>query len=256
MEQRKTVHICWTGGWDSTYRMVELSQKEVVIQPVYIMDRTRPSLDIEIDTITRIREALINRSTTTARICPIKYIEMDEIPESAEITAAYTRLKSTVRLGSQYDYLARLATVYPGVEIGIEKPNGEFSGCASAIYKYGKLMQSDDTYIVDKDNSSKECILLFGNLSFPIIEITETEMVENIKKSEMQDIMQMIHFCYTPRRKKPCGCCRPCEQKIECGMGFLLPKAAHRRYKMLHIASKNKNGIIFRIYRKIVYYLF
>ena len=32
----KTVYIFWTGGWDSTFRMIQLSQMDIVVQPLYI----------------------------------------------------------------------------------------------------------------------------------------------------------------------------------------------------------------------------
>lgn len=33
---KNKVNILWTGGWDSTYRMIELSRKELDVNPIYI----------------------------------------------------------------------------------------------------------------------------------------------------------------------------------------------------------------------------
>lgn len=54
----KIVKIFWTGGWDSTYRMVELSQCDVIIQPIYCIDKGRKSSDIELNRIQMITEKL------------------------------------------------------------------------------------------------------------------------------------------------------------------------------------------------------
>ena len=115
--------------------------------------------------------------------------------------------------------------------MGIEKPFGEYSGCITAIEKFGKFTKGkDDILIVDKKNSSKELNTLFGNFKFPIASITEKEMVNNIKELNYEHIMKHIWFCHTPNQDKPCGYCRPCQQKMECGMEFLLPRESQKNY--------------------------
>lgn len=42
------ISILWTGGWDSTYRVVELSRQKVTIQPIYILDPKRESANYEL----------------------------------------------------------------------------------------------------------------------------------------------------------------------------------------------------------------
>ena len=57
MEERK---ILWTGGWDSTFRVIELSRKNVVIQPIYVLDSGRKSTDYELKAIDKIIQDLNN----------------------------------------------------------------------------------------------------------------------------------------------------------------------------------------------------
>ena len=59
--KNEPINVLWTGGWDSTYRMVELSRRNVTIQPIYCCDPGRQSLEKEKETIERIRKALKNR---------------------------------------------------------------------------------------------------------------------------------------------------------------------------------------------------
>ncbi len=52
-----TVHILWTGGLDSTCRVIELSRMEgITIQPYYLLDPRRHSTRQEIRAISRIFE--------------------------------------------------------------------------------------------------------------------------------------------------------------------------------------------------------
>mgnify|MGYP003194917856 CR=1 FL=1 len=244
-------YILWTGGWDSTYRMVELSRmKEVEVYPIYIKDHTRPSMHIEIDTLEKLWKRLTADSRTVARIKPIHYIEDALLPEDKNISEAWKKIHEKISIGSQYEYIARLASLYPGIELGIEKPNGEFSGCYATINRLGKLIKKDNTFMIDQEKSSEECNLLFGNVTFPIIDITEVEMIDNIKEWGYTEFMKGIHFCYTPRHGLPCGTCRPCQQKMECGMGMLLPKRAHIRY-YIFTRRVSGNSILWRIIWKL-----
>lgn len=50
----KVIKILWTGGWDSTFRIVELSRKEVTICPLYVIDNDRKSKNFEIKAMNKI----------------------------------------------------------------------------------------------------------------------------------------------------------------------------------------------------------
>lgn len=183
---------------------------------------------------------------------PIKYVQLEKIPKDKKITAAYHHLCKSVKLGSQYEWLARLTKIYPGLEIGIEKPSGEYSGCVDAIESFGKMKEDSGVWIIDPDRSSEECNLLFGGFRFPIINVTEVEMVNNIKQWGYEDIMKMIWFCHSPIKGRPCGICRPCQQKMECNMQFLLPRSSQCRYKIYHFMNKTFGLKAGRIAAKII----
>lgn len=116
------------------------------------------------------------------KILSINYIELEDVRTDESITNAYQTVRKQIPIGNQYDWLARFAVDHPGSELGIEKPYGEYSGCVDAIERFGKLKKQDISWIIDSDYSSPELCLLFGNFSFPIIRLTELEMVENIKQ--------------------------------------------------------------------------
>ena len=249
------VNILWTGGWDSTYRVVQLSMRDIEIQPIYVEDVGRKSVPYELQAMKDIVSLLEAKAETNAEFLPLKKNKITDIPADQDISQAYLRIKKQVNIGTQYEYLARLAKTYPGIEIGIEKPNGEYSGCVAAIEKNGCLIRENDISRVDKANSNTDCNLVFGNFTFPIIDINEIEMVERIKKWKCEDVMKHIWFCHKPIESIPCGYCRPCQQKMECGMEWLLPIESQKRYKCYKCISKvfgNKFGTkaVNRYYRK------
>ena len=49
--ENKVCKILWTGGWDSTYRIVELFREQIQIQPIYCCDPSRGSMQREIETM-------------------------------------------------------------------------------------------------------------------------------------------------------------------------------------------------------------
>lgn len=246
------VKLLWTGGWDSTYRLVELSRMPgLIILPYYVKDPERTSSFLELEAMDKILKALNDNVETKSQINPYRVILLEDICEIPEITSAYKSLSQRIRLGTQYDWLARLAYQVGPFEIGIEKPNGEYSGCISAIEMNGRFTYNDEgNTIIDKDNSDEEIIKLFGNMMFPIKDITEVQMLENINKWKYQEIMKNIWFCYGPINGVPCGTCRPCTQKMECNMKWLLPYEARSRYYRNHLKSVrmsmvNKLGAVY-----------
>ena len=250
-------YIFWTGGWDSTYRIVQLSRRDITVQPIYVIDPSRGSIEYEQKAMEEITHKLYNHQETKAKILPVMQINLSDIPRNEDVSSAYVKVKESVRIGSQYEWLGRLALQYPGIEIGIEKPSGEFNGCITAIEMFGKFKKEDDTLVVDKEASSQDINTLFGNLTFPIADITETEMLEKIRGGGgYEEVMKCIWFCHSPVGSEPCGMCRPCQQKMECNMEWLLSKQGQERYKMY---SKTKNafgekiaGLASRIIRRII----
>lgn len=237
-----TVHILWTGGWDSTYRMVELSRRPCTVQPIYVYGDNRLSENYEYKAMKRILFELKKKKETQATFLPIKFIDKKNIPKNPEITKAYKEISKTTKLGSQHEWLARLAFCYPGLELGTEAAPLEVSNILKAINKYGKLIKDkeSDGYILDPNNSSKEGLLVLGNFKFPIITKTGTDMKTNIYSWNCEDIMKNVWVCHTPLLfGKPCGLCHPCELKIQTKMEFLLTESAVNRYN-------NRNKKLFR----------
>ncbi len=224
------ISILWTGGWDSTYRVVELSRQKVTIQPIYILDPKRESANYELGgAIKTITEMLLQRNETLAEFLPIKVINVGEIQPNEEITATAKQLKNEFGLGEQHDWTARVALQYPGIEMCIEKAIKGYMPIRETINKYGKLKMSAHGYVVDREQSTQTLVNILGNITLPIFDTTETEMLQNIKKWHYEDVMAHIWFCHRPIKGKPCGLCSPCHTKWDSNMKFLLPEDAQKR---------------------------
>lgn len=240
MPDNRTVYIFWTGGWDSTYRMVELSRADVIVHPIYCLDPKRKSQSIELEHMNEILELLRKKPETKATLFPIEKIEVSSLPPDLSVKNAWNEIIQTIRLGTQYLYLPLVAKKFPGIEMGIEDPGkGKIIGANGTIKCFGKLVEQNGTFVLDKEATHPACYTLFGQISFPIIHMTELKMLQNIRKWGYEDVMRKIWFCYCPVKEQiPCGVCRPCQEKIESHMEFLLDKPAKIRYKILCILSK------------------
>ena len=103
------INLLWTGGLDSTFRLVELAHNEIEIQPYYIFDEGRCSLSKEITAMKKILSLLRDKPFTKATINEVTYVSMDTLKEDSEITDAYKYFHQYNKLGTQYDLLARFA---------------------------------------------------------------------------------------------------------------------------------------------------
>ncbi len=90
---KKTVEILWTGGYDSSFRMCQLSRKDVIIQPYYLSDNNRKCEENELNAIRTITEKLRNDKETIAEIKDYIYVPIRERKQDSEVTKAYIDLK-------------------------------------------------------------------------------------------------------------------------------------------------------------------
>ena len=236
--------VLWTGGFDSTYRMIELALQDVIVEPVYVVNPIRRSRNIELSAMKTMLEMLRDSRRFRAEIRDIKVINREDIRISDEIHEAYDRLHESYGIGPQYEWLAPLSKDIDNLEICIEKaPEGR--------------LHSRDAII----DGSKDSETIFGDFVLPIFDITEEEMVKNVKSWGCEDITSHIWFCNHPLESgmhgsgglhagyEPCGLCHPCRIKVESGMNKLLPTAALSRYHSMRLIEQEQGNEAARDYR-------
>lgn len=259
MENRKennnaVIRLLWTGGWDSTFRLVELSRENVIVQPIYLYGDGRPSIEYERKAKEKILNSIWNRPETKANILPLKEVDINTIPQNPVITNAYNNIIKKQRLGTQYEWIGRYAFEHPGCEICIEKQHPKGIGFMQNLIKNnGALIPTHNIHRYKVESNCEEVRLLIGNVYFPIMDRMEVDMLQQIHAWGYEDVMKHIWFCYTPINGKPCGFCRPCCEKIESDMGFLLPRSARRRY---YLNQRFENNKLFSLYYRFLFKYF
>lgn len=230
---KKTVEILWTGGWDSTFRVVELSREDnIVIQPIYIIDPNRKSVEYEKRSMDNIVSALKRKPGTKAEFMPTVMYRLEEIPRDDNISKAFHTIHAITNLGNQHEWLAWLGKLHPNMEMCTEAGIAETSHIIDAIERFCTLDIKDNIGHVNHEKSTEEGNLVLGWFTFPIITRTEVEMFQTIRDWGYEDVMKHIWFCHNPINGEPCGFCHPCDVKMESGMEWLLPLQAQKNYKM------------------------
>lgn len=202
IENDSAVKILWTGGWDSTFRMIQLASSGAVIQPYYVIDTNRRSSLTELKQIHRIREELSARYNHCS-IEDVNLIEIGTIKVDDKFKDAHKRLLKDSFLGTQYVWLAALAEQVKDLELSIHKDD-------KAEYFASKSL--------DKNLQSADENIIFGNLKYPILNYTKLEMENEARSLGDLDILYKSWFCFDPINNTPCGACNPCRYTIEEGM--------------------------------------
>lgn len=237
MEPKTTVNILWTGGWDSTFRVVQLSEMDVIVQPYYLLCG-RNSEEYELGAISKITELIRNRSSTACILRDVTTVAVNESEYNQDISDSYNAMTRVRKFGIQYDWLARLAREVNGLELTIHKDDK----AVSVIDEFGKVKKMHDNdigdfFVLDRGNSTPDAQKVFGNFRFPLLEYTKVSMKEEAEAGGFMDIMNQTWFCYFPVDNEPCGVCNPCIYTIDEGLGYRFGKAAMKRYR----ARKNRD---------------
>lgn len=240
-----TTHLLWTGGWDSTYRLLVLLLIEKRrVQPIYIIDPNRKSVAFEMRAMQKIKK-LLKESYPEERelLLPTQFYELNDIEPNDNISNAYKRLlmKYPV-LGSQNEWLARMTSQYniTNLEMGLQKSTGNNFKAIKTIIK-----QSDtngQTLVkIPEDLKGTDEYYVFGNFSFPLFSITKSGMLKNTTTWGFNDLMNQTWFCHQPLSNgKPCGVCVPCTAIIRDKMLFRMPLYSRIRYHFRYFLSRNQ----------------
>ena len=94
MDRDTPVVLMWTGGWDSTFRLLQLLlQHRVPVAPLYMLDDTRASSPIERKTMEAIRAALAEQHPhTRALLQPTIVVPVRDLAPDVTFQRAFDRL--------------------------------------------------------------------------------------------------------------------------------------------------------------------
>lgn len=281
----ETYEIFWTGGFDSTFRVVQLSRLPIRLQPVYctgVASDIRKSEYYELQAIKQIMELLRKKPETKAEILPPKIVSTEKrqpvekdpdfvyeiLPHDHDVATAFRRIyismmaprRSQLATGrgvlnavnvdlyidSQYQWLAAYANSRKDpVEIGIT---------ARYVNKFMDAIGGGDAveeidrgcvkqYILKKEKCrSADGYTIFGNFAFSFYNAPlKPELIEEYRKMDCEDIMDLTWFCYDPIDGKPCGQCWTCVHTYRDGItNRFTPEALERYFKREKELAENK----------------
>ncbi len=252
------INLLWTGGWDSTFRLLELLIIEKKsVQPYYIVDHERASTLYEMKAMQTIKEILFIKFPETQELLfPTITQRRNQIKPNKEITQKWKQFYKEIKLGSQYDWIPRFAEeqgLYD-LELGHEKP-----------YKPRPLDEIIDPNIIGEghecrvtSNPTRPMVTLFKYFRFPIYFVTKAKMERISRENDFFDIMQNVWFCHRPRSNgTPCEFCRPCRVAKKSGFSHGLPPSNWLRDQYLKLCYKVSSAwdqclhILKRISRKL-----
>lgn len=246
-DQTEPINLFWTGGWDSTFRLLQLIvvfRKKV--QPYYIIDPERKSIQNERQTRKKIREELLNKFPFSANLLlPVKTELLTRIKPNKEIFQAYKRIIEKDKIGIQYEWLSRYCYEHgvSNMEICFETSIHPEDNIIKRVFGPIVKVEDDcgDHYILDSKYKSTDAYLVFSNFKLVIFDYTKLEMQEESKKEGFFNILKHTWFCHSPtKNNKPCGKCHPCKTVHREGLGWRLPFSAKLRYHLwpaLRLAS-------------------
>ena len=256
------INILWTGGFDSTFVVCQLSLLPVAIQPIYI-SMGRKSEVHELKAMAAISEFVNANEKKRCKLLPVKVIMEGDVEENKELTASYETIYKEYEMGYQQDRIARLANqmgckLVQGIEDG---PNGT-GHLSNAIRKYATIVEGSIKLEggeaigyceLDQSKSRKEMNDIFGRLQFllPLYYKTKTETLELYKEIGYEEVIPLTWFCAQPINGLPCGLCNPCDSTIKADMSFRLPKRARILHKLV---KKNRVGNFIFVKIRLLYY--
>lgn len=235
--------VLWTGGWDSTFRVLDLVlNKKEEVQPYYVLDNARKSTKLEIKTMNKIKLMVMNKDSEAGSLLKNQmFIEKDKIPKNNSISKDFQHLLTLSFLGSQYDWLARYVDYvnFDTLELCIhkdDKAEGFIRGDVTIVE------EGNDSFYTLVDKPTIPQLRIFSHFNFPLLDMTKLEMAEFAKKRGFSDIMEETWFCYNPLKDgKPCGICNPCKYTREEGLGRRVPDPTpSRRIQVFLLKVKHR----------------
>lgn len=231
MTPTTSTHLLWTGGWDSSFRVMDLVLRhQKPVQPHYIIDELRAGTGHEIDAMLRIRAALGARGGGDL-LAPTRYRERASLVPDAASEARYTTLLKRSFLGSQYPWLSQFAQQerLDGLELSVHRDDLAYA----VLHEHVQPMEgpAGATFALAPENPD-DALELFRPFTFPLLEWTKTAMQAHATLHGFADLLQLTWFCHAPKNGRPCGQCGPCVYAQREGMAHRIPPTRRLRRRL------------------------
>jgi len=220
------VDLLWTGGWDSTFRLLQLLLlHRVPVVPHYLEDPTRASTRKELKTMARIRDHLREAYPHTRELLhPLRIAGVADVAEDPEIAGALREIRKRIFIGSQYAWLPAYCkqNAIVDMELGVHVDDKVQALLRSFVVE-SEHPNGYRSIRVDPGHVDTAESRLFRYFNFPLFHIDKLGIDRQAEAEGWSTIMDMTWFCHTPMRGRPCGICAPCVYTIEEGLARRVP---------------------------------
>jgi hypothetical protein len=198
MNNNNKIHyIFWTGGYDSTFMIINYIKNGQFVQPIYMTGCVdglglsgRQSVQKELETMNKISSYYSNYLNYglfhELIIIDCNKIQIDDDIKKIHMLAYNAGYYS--RPINQYAYAEQISRNF-----GIIGELGVVKDLESSTYKF-----------ITGQNP-------YRNLIFPIIDLTKNDMIIIAKSKNFDNMLRATWSCWYPKNNKPCGTCEMCK---------------------------------------------
>lgn len=253
-----TVPVLWTGGWDSTFRLLDLVVAEGrTVRPYYALNRRRRSVPHELAARRAVRVAVRERWPDAAdRILPSVIVDKDELADDPDLRASFRSLRDEHPMGDQYVYLALFARAVgvDGLELGFNAEDRPTLVLRPHLVPAARPTGATTTYRLRSD--APPGFAVFAPFAYPLVDLTKVAMEQRARAAGFLDVLELSWFCHDPVLDRPCGRCNPCVHtrleglphrtpaRVSTARGAALVRHAARRAR--HHAGRTRARILRR----------
>ena len=223
--QTQPLYIFWTGGYDSSFRVLQATivENRIVI-PIYLAGNIdnynskklkRKNKDYELETIHHIQEILSTQfPLAAANLRPL--IKIDTLPISKNVDYNINKLyqnRVVRRPRCQYSSISQLSlNMDVPIEVSIEKDNGRlYTALANRVDGIGENCKINISKLPKNESEYK----IFKNLRFPILHLSKKDMLLYAQKHSYDHILKQTWSCWYPTKEGlPCKKCLMCRERI------------------------------------------
>ena len=220
-----THYIFWTGGYDSTFRILEaLLVEKAIVVPIYlsgIIDNNpnkttrRRNNKQELDALRNITEKIYQTYPETRKklkpLVIVPDVNLDKtIHDSMDILYRRGMVRRPV---CQYGALAQVSLdMNHPIEMAVERePHSSmmYRSIHKRVVDEGVNRRISDTVMKREPEFN-----IYRNFRFSTLHLSKKEMLEMAKRYGFSDLLKNTWSCWYPQGDKPCGRCIMCKERV------------------------------------------
>jgi hypothetical protein len=238
-----TARILWTGGWDSTFRVLDLLLRwKARVATYYVISANRRSTAMELQALSAIRRAFVAAHPgLAANLVPTHFSMIEDIRPDAELSECYRRLTARGHLGIQYEWLTRYAAQEGLCDLELSVEACDRRDSSPWHHLYAQTVWEQDAFGGNRrlrGDCSDPDLEIFRPFRFPLLDTSKLDMQETAREYGFDDLLELSWFCHQPTgRGKPCGRCSPCQRALDFGMGRRIPRSSRARARLLRLVG-------------------